>query len=121
MKPYKPFAVRERFKGFEEPEELKGVKDEFYAEAFQRLQKKQIDFNRINSESGYDKLIKDLYWGERVVKIPSYGAILPNGISMGDPIIDEMESWPKECEHEPIDVGFTNPKMVCKKCDKDLK
>jgi hypothetical protein len=26
----------------------------------------------------------------------------------------------KECEHEPIDVGFNHTKIVCKKCDKDL-
>ena len=25
-----------------------------------------------------------------------------------------------QCEHEPIDVGFSKIKMVCKKCDKDL-
>lgn len=27
---------------------------------------------------------------------------------------------PIECVHEPIDVGFAQTKMVCKKCDKDL-
>lgn len=26
-----------------------------------------------------------------------------------------------ECKHEPIDVGFRFSKMVCKKCDKELK
>lgn len=26
-----------------------------------------------------------------------------------------------ECDHEPIDVGFTHSRIVCKKCDKDLK
>jgi len=26
----------------------------------------------------------------------------------------------KECKHEPIDIGFVAPKMVCKLCDKDL-
>jgi hypothetical protein len=24
------------------------------------------------------------------------------------------------CNHDPIDVGFTTPKMVCRKCDTDL-
>ena len=26
----------------------------------------------------------------------------------------------QECQHESIDVGFNQVKMVCKKCDKDL-
>lgn len=24
------------------------------------------------------------------------------------------------CKHEPVDVGFAVPKLVCKKCNKDL-
>ena len=24
------------------------------------------------------------------------------------------------CDHDPVDVGFSKPKLVCKKCDKDL-
>jgi len=26
----------------------------------------------------------------------------------------------QSCEHDPIDVGFAKPKMVCRKCDEDL-
>lgn len=26
----------------------------------------------------------------------------------------------KSCIHDPVDIGFTTPKLVCKKCDKDL-
>jgi hypothetical protein len=40
----------------------------------------------------------------------------------GPLIKNTPESFPDalECEHDPIDVGFAKPKMVCKKCDKDL-
>jgi len=34
-------------------------------------------------------------------------------------IIDEIAPA-MECNHEPIDVGFHQSKLVCKKCDKDL-
>lgn len=40
------------------------------------------------------------------------------GTSIHGVWVDEPIST--ECEHEPIDVGFVKPKMVCKKCDKDL-
>lgn len=37
---------------------------------------------------------------------------------------NEEETWLEtpsiECTHEPIDVGFSKSKMVCKKCDQDL-
>ena len=26
----------------------------------------------------------------------------------------------KDCNHDPIDVGFVRPKMVCRKCNEDL-
>lgn len=38
------------------------------------------------------------------------------GMSIGEAVFDEH----MECNHDPIDVGFAKPKMVCKKCDKDL-
>lgn len=31
-----------------------------------------------------------------------------------------IKGFVEDCSHEPIDVGFATPKMVCKKCDKDL-
>lgn len=51
------------------------------------------------------KLQEEMGKSTLLIEKPGFSCIL-NGIST--------------CEHEPIDVGFTTPKMVCKKCDKDL-
>lgn len=35
---------------------------------------------------------------------------------------EEAVSLPEpECIHDPIDVGFMQPKLVCKHCDKEMK
>jgi hypothetical protein len=34
--------------------------------------------------------------------------------------IEDSTFFEIECNHEPIDIGFMMPKIVCKKCDKDL-
>lgn len=115
MKPHKPFQIRDRFKGFKE--EIEPIPPNPHKQ-----------FDRV-----FNGLIKEMYYGQRIMEIPSYRNIsigssvtfdnmpIYNGIDMNHCIIEETESWPKECEHGLIDVGFTNPRMVCKKCDKDLK
>lgn len=43
---------------------------------------------------------------------------LPAGASIYDHV--EHQQFDQECEHEPIEVGFSISKVVCKKCDKEL-
>lgn len=132
MKLYKPFDVRDRFKGFKSKEKPESS----------NLLKKCIDYSLIQYGDMSTVLTLEKFQAAyrlimetpRQYTIPEqymidfykqhYGilpnAILPNGIQMGDPIFDEMNSILPSCEHEPIDIGFVTPKMVCKKCDKDI-
>ena len=59
-----------------------------------------------------DNHIMDAF-GYTLPRLPRYSGYL------GYPGKEELP-LPVLCNHEPIDVGFASPKMVCKICDKDL-
>lgn len=107
MKPHKPFLVRDRFKGFK-PEE-KNDTNSTTAEAIHFLNESW------NLRLLQEQITAELFFG---IAPSSYCTVIPNGIILEDAIFDELDSPP--CEHEPIDIGFITPKMICKKCDEDL-
>lgn len=65
-----------------------------------------------------DEEYYDSYEDQWVNEYNGHWINLPNGINIHDHT--EHQDFGRECEHEPIEVGFSISKVVCKKCDKEL-
>lgn len=72
----------------------------------------------------FKKVYRDaLIYGTSVIKVDSDGTIENVTLDPGLQVFfdEELGALEVECVHEPIDVGFVKPKIVCKKCDKEIK
>jgi len=123
MKKKIEFDCYDYFKGnFKRPEKLI-KKDVFGVDALRSMQEayNQMMYDAMVYGKGYALITKDIEPNK--IQVSKVGN--PNEFDINKRLYGHFKCFPdevvdQECQHEPIDVGFNQTKMVCKKCDKEL-